>query len=74
MKVKQSAIAVCWLSMLAATLLAQPGTRAADRPAQPPPPDLEFRPRAWPFQFSALADTRFSDYKKSPAASFPKIR
>ncbi|MCI0356256.1 MAG: metallophosphoesterase, partial [Acidobacteria bacterium] len=33
-----------------------------------------FRPRAWPFQFSALADTRFSDYKKSPAASFPKIR
>ncbi len=68
------AIAVGWLLVLAATLAGQPETPASKAPTPPPAPDFEFQPQSRPFQFSALADTRFSDHKRNPAASYPKIR
>jgi Icc-related predicted phosphoesterase len=73
-KLKTSAVALCWLAILAAAALTQQGKPTAQAPAKTPPPDFELKPRAWPFQFSALADTRFSDHGKAPEASFPKIR
>jgi Icc-related predicted phosphoesterase len=73
-KLKRLAIAVGWLAVTTTLLAGQPAPPAPNAPSPPPAPDFEYQPEARPFQFSAVADTRFSDYKKNPSASYPKIR
>lgn len=55
-------------------LLAQQSNQPSQNAAKKFIPDLEYAPRSWPFQFSALGDTRFSDPERSPDVSFPQIR
>ncbi len=73
-------ILLTWLTLAgcvalwANALLAQQSKLPDPNTAKKFIPDLEYPPRSWPFQFSALADTRFSDSERSPEASFPHIR
>ena len=60
--------------LLGGAVLAQQSKPPSPSPANNSAADLEFTPRSWPFQFSALGDTRFSDPERSPDASFPQIR
>ncbi len=62
------------VALCAATLPAQQPKLPSSVAATNFQPDLEYTPRSWPFQFSALADTRFSDPERSPDASYPPVR
>jgi hypothetical protein len=59
---------------LATVVLAQQSKPPSQSATPNSAADLEFTPRSWPFQFSALGDTRFSDPERSPEVSFPHIR
>ncbi len=67
-------ILAAWVVVLAWTAVAQPPSPTSKAAAKDPVADLEHAPRSFPFQFSALGDTRFADAAKSPQASFPHIR
>ena len=61
-------------ALLAPALRAQQSAAPGERAPKSSSGYLELTPRSWPFQFSALGDTRFSDPERSPEASFPHIR